>query len=181
MTDTTTLQADYDILAERCRQKAIDLQETQTALRDLASDLVDADSKKRSALLARRAELVNLRDALDDELALLSHRRDVAHLAIFEYAEQQAQEKLIDLAKKRRTARRVLNTLLDDQRRFQSVGRGKMTQAEADKTDVEFSTMIAKAKAESFLLLRDVNRASAVHDRARNALEALRKELGVVE
>lgn len=178
MTDKDTLQADYDVLTSRVKEKRGELTTAQNDLKQLIPILVDTtDPKERKTLIQKRADLTNLVGALDDELGELTLRRDVANLAVNEYSESQAQEKLNDLSEKFKTARLALSALQEDQQRFHSVGRNQVPQEEADRTTVEFSSRIAKAIAENYIFSRDTQRAKNRLDAAHNETEAVRLEL----
>jgi hypothetical protein len=177
MTDNTTLQTDFDLLAERCNSKQGELATARSELSNLVGTLVDAADKERKSLLQKRVELLNLVGALDDELQVLVHRRDVANLAIFEFAESEAQEKARKFDEQCQTARLALDALVVERRILQNSGRGKMTEVEADKKRMELNIAITKMQAENEILVRDAKRAGLVLQRARNATEELRKEL----
>lgn len=177
MTDKTILQSEYDALSERVAAKNKEFMAAQIELKQLVSILVDAADKERKALLQKRVELLNLVGALDDELKVLTHRRDVAHMAIFEYAQAQSQEKANDFEAKLTKARLALDALLNEQRIFQNKGGNNLTREEADHKNVELRTTIAKMQAENGLLKRDANQAGAALTRARNDVENLKKEL----
>jgi hypothetical protein len=177
MTDNTTLQAEYDVLVERVQAKNKELMAAQVELKQLVSILVDAADKERKSLLQKRVELLNLVGALDDELKVLTHRRDAANLAIFEFAESEAQTKATEFANKILAARLALDALLNERRILQNSGRGKMTEAVADKKRIELNLSITKTQAENEIFGRDAKRAGAILERARNATAELKKEL----
>lgn len=181
MADKTTLQTDFDLLSQRCTEKATELRATRESQMALIADLVDAAPKARPALLARRAEIANVTDSLTEELEVLIHRRDAAHVAIFELALSRAEENVTLYSQRSTAARHALDALLTEQHKFVNKGRGTMAEAESDKLRTELAVKIAQAQGGSAVLRRDTNRAAAARDKAKEALEALRKELGIAE
>lgn len=61
MTDKDTLQADYDVLTSRVKEKRGELTTAQNDLKQLIPILVDTtDPKERKTLIQKRADLTNL-------------------------------------------------------------------------------------------------------------------------
>lgn len=178
MTDQT-LQADYALLSERTHEKAGELTQAQQMLSDLILDLVDSSAKARPAILARRAELTNNRDALAEELQVLTTRRDAANVAICTFEFAKAEAVVLDLSARSTTARLALTKLLEEQRIFLSKGSAGMPEAEADKKRIELATKSAQLQGENQVLERDTHRAATARDRAKAALDELRKALGI--
>ena len=177
MTDNTILQADFDLLVERCKSKQGELITARSELNNLVGTLVDAVDKERKALLQRRVDLLNLVGALDDELQVLTHRRDVANLVIYESRVQEAQAIADDLDRQRRVKGKELNALINEQLHFINGGRGRLPKDTGDKELIRLESRMGQLKAEVSILTRDGNRAGVFLERARGELEAVKKEL----
>jgi len=179
MTDNVTLQADFDLLAARCKDKQGELATARAELSGLVETLVDAADKERKSLLQKRVELLNLIGACDDELQELIRRRDVARLAIAEFNLQQAQDeykRVNTLANEKRLA---LNAALDEQLHFLNRGGRAGIDDENLKKIKYHEITVATTKADSQFAARHKKAAGGEYQKIKADMEALRKELGI--
>lgn len=174
MNHSESLQMDYELLTERTRAKRAELTEIQRELKDLANALVDSDAKTRPSLVQKRASLAADRDACTDEWAELGRRRNVAHLAIYQYALEQAQAKANEIDNLVRQKGGELNEALDERRHFYNGGRSRLPEPEGDNMAVALDVKIARLKVETANLEREAHRAGNALDRAKIELDEIR-------
>lgn len=94
-------------------------------------------------------------------------------------AEAEAEAEAKQMQAKVTQARRELDAVVTERRRFQNGGAAKMEHAAADARRVELEVKVAQLMAENALLVRDTERAGFSWERARRATEAMRQELGL--
>jgi hypothetical protein len=174
----TTLQKRFDDLTERVARKHAELVAIEAELGGLISRLVDAPEKARAALIARRAELVNLADVLRDELQELNNRKDAAYLAIFEYRESEAKSKLENLAAQQLEQRKALEKL--DRTLLHFMNRGGRTPETKDSARelLRLNTDQATAKAELQIATRHTTLARLAYEKAKVEAEQVRQSVG---
>lgn len=175
------LQAAYEEQAARTAARWHELEACKGELAGIVSKLVDSDQKARPGLVTRRAELVNLRDLLTDELEELQAREDAAYLARFIYAEDQARAECSRLGESARIARLKMQAASDAELHFRN-RKGRAVQSEEDNRDlVNHAVEKARAIAESQIAARNAERAAAELARAQGATAAARAELKAPE
>ena len=169
----------FDCLAERVSSKVLELKVCKAELAGAVGRLVDAPEKERQALISRRAELVNLRDVLSDELELLSSRKDSAYLAIFEYEQLLAETKMQKLAGISTARRKELEAAIEALRR----GGGRSGRVAENEESIRQLAALelkkVKAQTESQVAYRDVERAKRDFEHAREATEQARRAVGI--
>ena len=168
----------FDGLAGRVKDKALELRQVEGELAGAIARLVDASEKERQALISRRGELVNLRDALSDELEFLSSRKDSAYLAIFEYEQLLAETKMQKLAGISTARRKELEAAIEALRR--GGGGGRVAESEESiRLLAALELKKVKAQTESQVAYRDVERAKRDFEHAREATEQARRAVGI--
>lgn len=179
MSEETKLQAKYEDLAGRVECKAAELEAVKVELSGLIARLIDASAKERLGLIARRAELVNLRDLLKDELQELTSRRDVSYLAIFEHREKAAHgevERLLDIQRAARQKVREADTSL---MRFRNSGRRALMTDDTQQELVRLEVEQAQSLAELEIATRNLTRAKDALHRAKAETDKARAGVGV--
>ena len=173
------LQSKFDTLAGRVKDKQAELNEVNAELSGIVSRLIDADSKTRPGLIARRAELINLAGLLADEHAELARRRNTAELMIYELAFAAAQDEALRLSGLAREARQKLNAAADEHlHAINREGRRAAT-PEATRAIGEMEANKARLKAESLIANDAAHRAGLKRDEAEKELEEVRQRLGI--
>ena len=168
--------AAFDKLATS-KQAALDViyQEMQA----LAGQLLEAKDGERPGLIKRRSSLAAERDALRDEVGEAKRRRDSAYLAIAQLEYDLALTEARRLAELGSQQRKKLDEAIREEQHFLNSGRGKLPKAEGDAELLRISAQLARARAESQILARDIDQAGNLAERAKADLEAARAEIGI--
>ncbi len=161
----------------RCAAKATEITQTDQAIKALVSDLVDANAKARPGLLARRADLVNLRSALVDELEELTRRQAAAALQPYTLAIIKAQGELETRRDEARQARMKNDAAAVALRAFMNKYRGGGASDEGDKKRTELQAAAAAAQSESSIAARRLDQARFKLESAKTHLEAAKAGL----
>ena len=133
----------------------------------------------RAKVLAQRAALAVDMDALRAELSELSRRRDVADLVRFESELETAKAALAVVAARATDMRHALDAALATRGSSYNAPARSGESPESARANAEIEATIARARAESAIAGRDLERARLVRDDAAAALESARKRLGV--
>ena len=163
----------------RLTAKQADMAAAAAKLQDMTARLLSATDGQRPALLQERALLVSDRDALADELRELKRRWTLAAIAPYEAAEAEAAA-FVTLCYERETAARiVLGEAMEEQRRWLSVERRKLTQEDGDRETAVWVGRVAKLRAESQIAADATRHAGYLRDKALNETAAMRQHLGI--
>lgn len=177
MTQEIDFQEAFTTAAARVEVKRAELKACEVELSGIVGRLVDATGKERPGLITRRAELVNMRGLLVDEVAELEARRDAAYLAIYLYAEDQARAESQRLGSLAREKRHEMNAFLDEYRRFMN-REGRRNETEEDtRQRVEMDMKKARLMAESSIAGRNAEKAAALLVQTQAATQQARQEL----
>jgi hypothetical protein len=163
-------------LLDRAEAKRLELADVERELHSLVGHLVDSTNGDRAPLLARRAELVVLRDVLGDERLELIRRAQTAHVAAAELAERQALVTYEEQQRRSREARMRLDEALVARRAFVNRGRSKLSRAAGDAEAVRLAAEVGTLTETSGQLARDLGKAQAALDGARAALATAKRE-----
>ncbi len=178
VTERDALETAYRALADRARDKASELREAEAAHAETVAALVDGKGK-RSDVLAKRAALAVDVDALREEVAELTRRRDVADLVRFEYELAEAERELQAVAATSTEARHAMDAAMEARGRSYNAPARRGETPESARRLAELEVSVTRTRAESSIAARDVERARARRDDAAAALAEAHRRLGV--
>ena len=166
------LREEHEGIAQRLRAKEDEYQAAEEGLRTLVSELLASANGQRETLISRRAMMATNRDVLRDEIVELQRRRMVAWLAIHEYRELVARAEVARLEAAARAARLLVNEKIEQLRRHMNT-RGEIRERATIEGDA------ARARAESLIVARDLERARVRHQREEAEVQRARQSFGI--
>lgn len=179
-TELKDLVSQHEILSQKVKDMHADFDEVNSELKTMDEIIADAQSSERSKMINKRGLLIIQKDALAAALKILRHRKDVAYLAIYEFAEYKEKCLSEELhGKSTKISAQINQAMLDLQRFINSPNKNSMSESDRDVRRIKLETNLAKLKAESSIAHRDAVRAGYALEHARKKTEAIRQELGI--
>lgn len=176
------MRASQEVLSllDRAEAKRLEQADVERELHSLVGHLVDSTNRDRAPILARRAELVALRDVLGDERLELIRRAQTAHVEAAAMVERQALATYEEQRRQSNEARMRLDEALAARRAFINRGRSKLPRDAGDAEAVRLAAEVGTLTETSGQLARDLGRAQTALDGAHAALAMAKREAMVM-